>query len=306
MNIPLPWRPRRVLRWSLLCVGLLPLAAQALSFLPFEQVRPFYDSINYQGSERVVAYLRPTQPQPQPPALIVLPFNLGSSAAMANLTEVAELARDEGIWVIIPEAPGLTWSHDPNEFNPDDDVGYLVAVIDDAVARFGIDPRRIYMTGYSQGANMTVRMACDRPDKIAAGAVVAATMRKTLARQCAPAAPTPMVFFNGTEDDQVPYDGGLLEVALSAPEAAALWADVNGCPAVPERTSLPDTVQDQTRVVVDRYENCSSGGAVHLYTVEGGGHNWPGALDFIPRVGLTTQDIRANREMWTFFKRFAR
>lgn len=297
------WRP---LGWLLLIVGCLPAAATALSFLPFEQVRPFYDSFRYDGSDRVVAYLRPTQPQPNAAAIFVLHFNLGNAASMANLTEVAELARDEGIWIIMPEAPGLTWSHDPNERGGDDDVGYLAALIDDSVARFGLDPRRIYMTGYSQGANMTVRMACDRPDKIAAGAVVAATMRKTLSRQCVPSVATPMVFFNGTEDDQVPYDGGLLQVSLSAPEAVAFWADINGCAAAPEQTLLPDTVADQTRVRLDRYEGCASGGAVHFYTVQEGGHNWPGALDFIPRVGLTTQDIRANREMWNFFRRFAR
>lgn len=295
---------RHPLRALLLVVGLCPLPALALSFLPFEQVRPFYSTVEFDGSQRTVGYLRPANPQPNPPAIIVLHFNIGTAASMANLTEIAELVRDEGTWVILPEAPGLTWAHTPAD--GDEDVNYLVAVIDDAVARYGIDASRIYMTGYSQGANMTVRMACDRPDKIAAGAIVAATMRKALERVCAPSQPTPMAFFNGTEDDQVPYNGGLLSVALSAPDAAAYWANVNGCPATPTRTALPDAVTDQTTVVLDRYEGCSSGGAVAFYTVQGGGHNWPGALDFIPRVGLTTQDIRANREMWEFFKRFSR
>ncbi|MDP3858408.1 MAG: PHB depolymerase family esterase [Stagnimonas sp.] len=288
--------------------------AQAVSFLPWEHTRAYYEAFEFGGITRSVGFLAPANPQGKVPAVLVLHYNLGPAATMANLTEVGEFARDHGAFVILPEANDLTWSHAPNETNPTDDVGYLNALIDSLVARYPIDPKRIYMTGYSQGGNMTVRFVCEHPEKIAAGAVIAATMRKSLERVCAPSVPTPMMFFNGTADDQVPYEVGLISLqrdltgvgALTPPDAAKWWADANQCPGTTVRTNIPTTVEDGTSVYVDRYTDCPPNRGAELYTVVEGGHNWPGSLDFVPRTGLTTQNIRANREMWRFFMEHSR
>ena len=43
-----------------------------------------------------------------------------------------------------------------------------------------------------------------------------------------------------------------------------------------------------------------------LYTIEGGGHGWPGGLKALPgkRAGQMTTDISAPDEIWAFFSRF--
>jgi len=306
---------RRVLGAALLAVATLTSpSVNALSFLPWENTRIFYEAFTHGGITRSVGFIAPTRAGANAPAILVLHFNLGSAPSMANLTEVGELARDSGAWVILPEAHDGTWSHSPNDAQDSDDVGYLAALIDDVVARHKLDPRRIYMTGYSQGGNMTVRFACEYPEKIAAGASVAATMRDALARQCAPSTPTPMAFFNGTADSQVPYGPGvpslILDLAfvgsLPAQDAAKYWANINQCTGAAVRTDLPVTIADGTRVYTDSYDNCPPNRGVVLYTIENGGHTWPGALDFVPVAGATTQNIRANREMWQFFQRFSR
>lgn len=290
------------------------LSANALSFLPWENTRIFYESFTHDGIRRDVAFIAPRDAGANAPAVVVLHFNLGTAPSMANLTEVGEFARDFGAWVILPVAHDLTWSHAPNDTDPTDDVGFLAALIDDSVARFRLDAKRIYMTGYSQGGNMTVRFACERPEKIAAGASVAATMRDALARQCAPSIPTPMVFFNGTADKQVPYGTGLpslirdltLVGSLPAQDAAKYWAEINGCTGNAVRTDLPTPVADTTRVYLDSYNNCPPNRGAAIYTIENGGHTWPGVLDFVPVAGITTQNLRANRAMWEFFQRFSR
>ncbi|WP_281784194.1 alpha/beta hydrolase family esterase [Sinimarinibacterium flocculans] len=297
-------------------VALCALPASALSFLPWENVRITYDTFTYSGDgvTRSVGVMQPQDRGSRTPAIVVLHFNLGSASSMANLTEIGELARDEGVVILLPIADDATWAHNPNEIGASDDAGFLAAMIDEYVARYDLDPARIYMTGYSQGGNMTVRMACEYPGKIAAGASVAATMRKSLARQCAPAVPTPMAFFHGTEDEQVPYGPGvpsllrdLLGVgALGAQDAAAFWAEINGCEAAATRTTLPAPVDDGTQIQLDSYDNCPDNGGAALYTIVGGGHTWPGVLDFVPVAGITTQNLRANRAMWDFFKRFSR
>jgi polyhydroxybutyrate depolymerase len=211
-------------------------------------------------------------------------------------------------------ADDATWSHNPNEVGASDDAGFLAGMIDEYVQRYELDARRIYMTGYSQGGNMTVRMACDFPDKIAAGASVSATMRKSLARQCAPSVPTPMAFFHGTDDQQVPYGPGIPSLlrdllgvgALGAQDVAKYWAEINGCQGDATRTMLPAPIADGTTIQLDRYDNCPTNRGAALFTVHGGGHTWPGVLDFVPVAGITTQNLRANRAMWDFFKEFSR
>ncbi len=55
-----------------------------------------------------------------------------------------------------------------------------------------------------------------------------------------------------------------------------------------------------------RYSGCAQGADVDFYTIDGGGHSWPGG-EPMPEwgVGHTTQDIDATRVMWEFFRRFS-
>ncbi|RLB45517.1 MAG: hypothetical protein DRI90_28360, partial [Deltaproteobacteria bacterium] len=48
-----------------------------------------------------------------------------------------------------------------------DDVAYLTALIDDVRARQPVDPKRIYVVGYSNGGFMAHRLACELSDRIA-------------------------------------------------------------------------------------------------------------------------------------------
>ncbi len=50
------------------------------------------------------------------------------------------------------------------------------------------------------------------------------------------------------------------------------------------------------------YMNCAGNAYVILYTIEGGGHTWPGG-GHLPEgsVGPTTREINATRVMWEFF-----
>src|SRR3546814_20096565 len=62
-----------------------------------------------------------------------------------------------------------------------DDVRFLDHLIDDAIATFGVDPHRIYMGGYSGGAMLTLRSACEVLGRIAGIALVGVQMYTTIA-----------------------------------------------------------------------------------------------------------------------------
>ncbi len=73
-----------------------------------------------------------------------------------------------------------------------DDVRFLSALIDALSAEFHIDPSRIFVTGFANGAAMTYRLACERPGKIAAIAPVGGGLAERLMRDRAAAATRPM------------------------------------------------------------------------------------------------------------------
>src|SRR3546814_7231910 len=63
------------------------------------------------------------------------------------------------------------------------------------------------MGGYSGGAMMTLRYACEVPGRIAGTALVGAQMITTLAAKCDTSAPPAMMFIDGDEDPLASYDG---------------------------------------------------------------------------------------------------
>ena len=115
--------------------------------------------------------------------------------------------------------------------------------------------------------------------------------------------------FQGTLDRLIPYDGGDLSLrrgrVLPATTTASLFAHVNGCSDTPVEAAEPDTVTDGTRVRRSTYPGCHDGRDVVLFTIEGGGHTWPGGPPVGRSVGRVTRDLDATRVMLDFFDRHA-
>ncbi len=302
----------RCLRRSLLMLvalaGLSSFAAQAY-IVPTQGVTYFRTTTVYQGYSRSTLYFKPTTTSSsKAPLMVMLHYNGGNGEAMAYLTEVQELVRDYGIWVALPDVADGNWHDDPSDTSSIDDVGFLTQLIDDSVARYPVDAKRVSMTGFSDGAMMTLRYACDRPQKIAAAAAVSGVMLKTLVSVCgSPALATPMALINGTADTIVKYTPSKYAIALSAPDSAKHWARINGCPSAPKTTQLPNlSTTDGTTVKLDAWLGCATGNAVEFYTVTNGGHTWPGSPYNLSYQGKTTFDIDGTRTVWEFVKRFTR
>lgn len=282
-------------------------AISSAAVTPDENVVVFRRTLLDQGFLREIVYLRPREAAlSPPPVLFLLPYRNGEADDMADLVRAGRLARDYGAWVIVPQALTGFWNYKMllGPLTTPNDLKFLDRVIDEAVASYGLDPHRLYMGGYSGGAMMTLRYVCERPGRIAATALVGGQMIRTLAPKCGIKPPPAMMFVNGTDDNVEPYAGTV--TLMSAPESAAFWAQANGCAASAQREALPDRVDDGTAVVVDRYGGCASGEAVRLYTVQGGGHTWPGAVDFTPALGRTSQDFDATTSFIEFLLQFSR
>lgn len=243
----------------------------------------------------------PASPAAGAPLLVMLHPLATSNVDMANLTRVGRLAASDGAIVVLPEGENETWHDDPSTTGPDD-VAFISAVIDRIAQQYQTDPSRVYVMGFSQGGFMTERLACDLSGRIAAAAAVGSLLRDTVAAACNPTRQIPLAFINGTADPVNSYNGQPMIGTESAPASAAFWAQKEGCSTtLPTVTFLPVTVLDGTFITLTDYLPCPSGIAVDFYTVNGGGHTWPGS-PFPTNLGTTTQNLDATLQLWKFFQ----
>lgn len=263
--------------------------------------------IEHEGLARRYVLIRPQVAVAGAPMLVLLHARDLSPERMANLTRAGRLAATEGAWVYLPAAVNGSWNDSPSNSLGRDDVGFIAKLIDAAVRANGLDARRVYAAGYSNGGFMAERLACELSSRLSGIAMVAATLRTVQIPACALSHPMPIALFAGTSDYVVPYNG--IPGLASAPAAIAFWAQAAGCGTARVSTLLPDLAPgDGTRVTLTRYSACPTTADARLYTITGGGHTWPGSPDgaYTVELGRTSQDLDATYALWRVLIPFSR
>jgi polyhydroxybutyrate depolymerase len=256
------------------------------------------------------------------PVVIALHGGGGHPENAADMTQFDVLAARERFIAVYPAGTGgspggrlLTWNAGHccayARENRIDDVGFISAMIDQLVASGRADPKRIYVTGMSNGAMMTHVLARELPEKIAAiGPVVGAVFGDEPPAK----GRVPAVIFVGQDDRTVPGAGGriggdrgdrlIANMARQpadrdvAPDIAQAdyWAKANKCSSQPV-----ESFDTQNRLAEVRW-SCPGGADVHFYRVAGNGHAWPGGKAGRAEADQPTQAFNASEVMWRFFK----
>ena len=179
-------------------------------------------------------------------------------------------------------------------------VAQVRRMLDDLEQTYNVDRRRIYATGYSNGAMLCYRLACELSDRIAAIAPVSGTMGVEGPK---PKRPVPVLHIHGLQDRNVPFVGGKGENQFqpnphrSVDSTLQWWRKVNLCEKEPK---LADSA-DYERV---SYTPDGGGADVELYKIKEGGHTWPGGSEFGRHlnVGRVVKAVPASQIIWDFFK----
>ena len=293
-------KSRRLVIGSVLALIGLPVVLAMTEAVSFYVTNRSNGSLISSGRKRdYLLYVPRSYDRTKPTPLVISLHGAAMwGAAQKETSQWNRVAEREGFVVVYPSG---VKGNGPRAWDVTD-VGFISELIDTLEAAYTIDPTRIYANGLSNGGGMAFVLSCRLSDRIAAVGMVAAA--QTLPwTWCTDHRAVPMIAFHGTADRQVPYKGGpspdpFIRVRFPAVRVwAANWARRNRCAPNPIDSAVA------TDVTRRAYLNCADDAAVVLYTVQGGGHTWPGGKP-LPAwwVGPTSRSIDASSQMWTFFR----
>jgi len=245
-----------------------------------------------------------------PPVVLVFHGGGGSADSVRRQSRMSVKGDAEGFIVVYPQGSGgiagklRTWNagtccgHAMHERI--DEIAFVAALLDDLQATVPTDRARVYATGISNGGMMAYEVACALADRIAAIAVVAGEM--TALDRCRPSRPVPVLVIHGSNDRNLPIEGGVGAKAFAVHEVRSLasaidfWRRHDGC---------SETARSQVGGAVRRtsYSPCSAGREVEVVTIDGGGHSWPGGDRLARFLDPPSTALDASAEIWRFFAR---
>lgn len=249
-------------------------------------------TIDFGGRSRMYLAYRPAalDPGKQVPLILALHGYTQSATALEGWTRFNELAAGYSFEVVYPQGVKNSWNAgfccgDARSENLDD-VGFFRVLIDHLISTGGIDSKRVFVTGLSNGGLMSYRLACELSDHVTAIASVSGTMVVPLSG-CHPQHPVSVLEMHGSADDVVPYDGGDTGFGYFPSSNAVIsdWVGNNHCAG-------KGTTTTSGVVTTEQWSACRGSTIVRLDTIAGGEHTWYGAVPGEPN---------ATQVVWDFF-----
>jgi polyhydroxybutyrate depolymerase len=247
-------------------------------------------------------YVPPGTGRDARPLVVFLHGGFGSARQAEQAYDWDDLADRRQVVIAYPDGLGRAWDVGggccgvPGR-NGTNDVGFVTAMVRQIQAAVPIDARRIYATGISNGGMLAYRLVCDSTLFAAIGPDSA-----TLLGGCPHPAPVSVLHVHGTADTNIRYSGGPGEGVAridgpAVPDLIARWRATDGCAAPIVTTSGPLTTS---------IADCPGGRAVELITIDGAGHQWPGApgrpvTERLLGLDPPSTALDATGTIWRFF-----
>jgi polyhydroxybutyrate depolymerase len=239
-------------------------------------------TLSVSGLERSYRLFRPSLEGGAKVSLVIVLHDHGESGDdIADRTGYDQQASKNRFIVVYPNGIGGSWNAgtccSPATDQGVDDVKFIHLLIDQVASQQPVDISRVFVTGFSNGAAMTYRLACELADQIRA---IGSVSGGILVDSCQPAVPISVLEIHGSKDYAFPLEGSTLPPTIP-PLATEMqqWVTSNGC------TASPDVAGDAA-VRISTWDSCRNQTVVKLELVEGGSHVW---------------FARATTDTWQFF-----
>lgn len=177
-----------------------------------------------------------------------------------NHKQVGEAARKAGVLLIAPDGLGKSWDF----WRPGSrDTDFGLKVLADVERSFAIDRNRLLVSGYSWGASMAWRFACEAGNHVSLLLSISGTLYDQ-SEECK-TGPVSVRHVHGLKDTVMDFPFG-----PSGEETGpvTLWKRVNKCDTEAAKRSEWKTSQRFTRY---SWSDCATGKQISL-DVHGGGH----------------------------------
>ena len=250
--------------------------------------------------------------------VVALHGSNGSGLRLMNTSGLNATADKAGFAVAYPFAlvsPGAGITEWNEYFNHSfgtsapDDAGFLRQLIVTLQAQLAFDPKRVYVTGLSNGGFMAHRAAIDLSDIVAAIGVVEGTVVSpgTVSSLPNPAHPVSVLMLHGDQDPTVPCCTA--PPVASQEESFNYWSGprANSCTAFNTTQPICDAQLQQTAIPEKDASGCLGNTEVKFYRLQGGVHLWytvpmnvPGQAPYNPALNATT-GVTTNDILWNFF-----
>ena len=282
---------------------------------------------DHQGRTRTSIIMVPRSAAIPPegwPLVMMLHGAGGSSKNVLESTGWAEMGEKVGIVTVFPngtprdESKPESFSRNPQTWNSGaklslssgessaiakniDDVGFLTELLQRVCRQLKIDPKRIFVAGHSNGAQMAYLFAYKKSPMIASVGVMAG---HSYADQKPLDSPVSLIQIVGDRDPFTPMAGGkagVLERTMTVPPALdspRLWAQSLGISDEAKMMRNDDTL------TIRSWGPATTGAEVRSIVVKGHGHAYLSRQDrFHPALlfGPTVNSINATETMWEFF-----
>jgi len=193
-------------------------------------------------------------------------------------SDFANISMEQGFIVAYPQGHNDLWNMGWDSITcsvgivcpEEDDVGFILQMVDTIMQNHSIDNSRIYLTGWSNGCGMTQRLAVEASDIFAAAGCM--SMYRFVE---APSdyLPIPFIEVHGLLDEIVQYATTAHSAPFFGPEKGAIqnlesWAELNGC-----QGTTPEVFESQDDYDIRGYTNCEDGTQVMLVTLFFAAHN---------------------------------
>jgi polyhydroxybutyrate depolymerase len=286
-----------------------------------------YEKLNYSGnlSSKVLAHSHVVLEKAfGPKDHFGKVLEVGAGSGQHPLSVFRTVADREGFVVVYPGGlpakdiegnPGWVDCRADNTVSSGaDDVGFLAALVERVRTEYGLTTSRMFMTGGSNGAQMTHAFAFNRADLVAAVASGAGSLPQTpLPGACTtgPSRPLPILLLHGTGDPAMPWAGGCVANVggacnrgrvISAEATRDRWLQINSLTGVsPTQTVLDGNKSDPGPANRFDYAGATP---MQWWRLDGAGHATPSQIVLVnpsPTSGIQNRDIEFAEVVWAFF-----
>ena len=273
--------------------------------------------------ERHFLVAAPSRPATGKRALVIIMHGAGASAKQvlgmafppSPLSVWLEIAEREQLMVAAPDAGKGGWSDcmaSAQQAARKDDVAFISAIIDQAIAQDEVDPARVYAIGVSRGGFMAYRVAMELSERLAAFSTVLASMPPAAKCSMPPIALSALIV-GCTGDRLMPYHGGKffyspLDPVSSIEESAAMWRRHAGLPDVPQvQTIAQFDPRVRTQATCYLWGSAPERVQVSLIRIDNAGHAEPSRRKRYPQlinwlVGTQNTEFEVADTAWEFFR----